>query len=384
MPRMVVLTAECFEKIIQFLGQHSSPLIPKNKCVEAFAFLFCRQTPAYYIIEDAVGAATGERASVQLKPEELALIEFFGNQHPDLFLGGWAHSHPGWGLFFSGTDEDNQMFYQQGNEDGLGLVWDYTLVGKKGKGLGFSILRLSNPNRPGYYEVPFKLQGFSKAFVEQIFSPLGFDKKTIATAWKDVEGEDHFLMPFEESLLKAQRMSTDISSLIGAPASTGGKGTPAASRGAKSARAAVPPAEDEEVGQAATPMPETLTKATSLKEMGILHFSQQHYVQAAKELQAALTLNRADTESWVFYYLCLFNEGDRLAANNVFGELGDIIGGDTGKWLEIARLCEERDNFEGAQHAYMQVIRRDPLNFALLDKIKELGRRKKAGEENNV
>ncbi len=381
MPRMVVLTAECFEKIIQFLGQHSSPLIPKNKCVEAFAFLFCRQTPAYYVIEDAVGAATGERASVQLKPEELALIEFFGNQHPDLFLGGWAHSHPGWGLFFSGTDEDNQMFYQQGNEDGLGLVWDYTLVGKKGKGLGFSLLRLSNPNRPGYYEVPFKLQGFSKPLIEQIFSPLGYDKKTIATAWKDIEGEDHFLKPFDESLLKAQRMSTDISSMIGTSASSSAKETLAPPRAAKHSRAAVSSADAAGTTLAEVPLPEALTKATSLKEMGILHFSQQHYVQAAKELQAALALNRADTESWAFYYLCLFNQGDRLAANNIFGELGEIIGGNTAKWVEIARLCEERDNFEGAQHAYMQVIKRDPLNFALLDKIKDLGQRKKAREE---
>ncbi len=346
MPRTVVLTAECFEKIIQFLGQYSSPLLPKDKCVEAFAFLFCRQTPAYYIIEDAVGVATGERASVQLNPEELALIEFFGNQHPDLFLGGWAHSHPGWGLFFSGTDEDNQMFYQQMNEDGLGLVWDYSLLGKKGKGLAFTILRLENPNRPGYYEVPFKLLGFSQAFIDRIFSPLGYDKKILAAAWKDVEGRDLLLKSFEESLVKTQRMSTDITSMIADPT-------------ANSSR----------------------EKATSLKEMGILHFSQQHYAQAAKELQAAVAINRADAESWAFYYLCLFNQGDRLAANNVFGELGEILGGDTSKWLEIARLCEERDNFEGAQHAYMQVIKRDPLNFSLLDKIKALGERKKAREQ---
>ncbi len=378
MPRMVVLTAECFEKILQFLGQYSNPLLSKNKCVESFAFLFCRQTPGYYIIEDAVGVATGERASVQLKPEELALIEFFSDQHPDLFLGGWAHSHPGWGLFFSGTDEDNQMFYQQMNEDGLGLVWDYTLVGKKGKGLGFTILRLSNPNRPGYFEVPYKLQGFSKNLVEQIFSPLGYDKKVLATAWKDVESGDTLLKPFEESLVKAQRTSADITTMIGASASPSGKTTPGV-RPATTSRGKKVETDQEEID-----LPASLEKATSLKEMGILHFSQQHYVQAAKELQAAISLNRVDTESWAFYYLCLFNQGDRLAANNVFGELGEILGGDTAKWLEIAHLCEERDNFEGAQHAYMQVIKRDPLNFTLLDKIKELGQRKKIQQEGNV
>ena len=345
MSRLVILTAECFEKIIQFLGQYSNPLLPKDKCVEAFAFLFCRQTPAYYIIEDAVGVATGERASVQLKPEELALIEFFNNQHPDLFLGGWAHSHPGWGLFFSGTDEENQMFYQQMNEDGLGLVWDYTLVGKKGNGLAFTILRLNNPNRPGYYEVPFKLLGFSQPFIDRIFSPLGYDKKTLTNAWKDVESHDLLLKPFEESLVRSQRISTDISSIV------------------------------ERSAEMKSP-----DKATSLKEMGILHFSQQHYSQAAKEHQAALAIDRTDIETWSFYYLCLFNQGDRLAANNIFAELGDIIGGNVEKWLKVAQLCEERDNFDGAQHAYTQVIKRDPMNFALLDKIKELSQRKKASE----
>ncbi len=380
---MVVLTAECFEKIISFLGQYGNPLLPKNKCVEAFAFLFCRQTPAYYIIEDAVGVATGERASVQLKAEELALIEFFGDQHPDLFLGGWAHSHPGWGLFFSGTDEDNQMFYQQMNEDGLGLVWDFTLVGKKGKGLAFTILRLENPNRPGYYDVPFKLQGFSQQFIERVFSPLGYDKKILAAAWKDVVESEILLKPLEVSLVKAQQMSTDITSLIGGPTPTGESETPATPSTPSN-----PSSDDvkefpetwEEKVKAEVKQAESQNKATSLKEMGILHFSQQHYVQAAKELQAALSLNRADTEIWAFYYLCLYNQGDRLAANNVFGELGEIIGGDTAKWLEVARLCEERDNFDGATHAYTQVIRRDPMNFSLLDKIKVLGQRKKERE----
>ena len=374
---MVVLTAESFEKILQFLGQYSNPLLPKNKCVEAFAFLFCRQTPAYYIIEDAVGVATGERASVQLKAEELALIEFFGNQHPDLFLGGWAHSHPGWGLFFSGTDEDNQVFYQQMNEDGLGLVWDYTLVGRKGKGLGFSILRLKNPNRPGYYEVPFKLQGFSQPFIERIFSPLGYNKKILASVWKDIEEEEILLKPSEESLLKTQQMSMDLTSQVEEPTPSEGNEV----RDSQSTSGTPPAAAFLNLGvrkaQTQVTLTEARDKATSLKELGILHFSQQHYVQAAKELQAALSLNREDTESWAFYYLCIYNQGDRLAANNVFGELGEIIGGNTAKWLEVARLCEERDNFDGAQHAYTQVIKRDPMNFTLLDKIKELSQRKK-------
>jgi tetratricopeptide (TPR) repeat protein len=380
MPRMVVLTAECFEKIISFLGQYGNPLLSKNKCVEAFAFLFCRQTPAYYIIEDAVGVATGERASVELKPEELALIEFFGDQHPDLFLGGWAHSHPGWGLFFSETDERNQMFYQQMNEDGLGLVWDFTLVGKKGKGLGFTILRLDDANRHGYHEVTFKLQGFSKPFIERIFSPLGYDKKILAAAWKDVIEGEIPLKPLEESLVKAQRISTDITSMIGGPTPTGESETQATPSAPSNPDANEFPETWDEKVKAQVTLTESRDKATSLKEMGILHFSQQHYVQAAKELKAAIAMDRADTESWAFYYLCIYNEGDRLAANNVFGELGEIIGGDTAKWLEVARLCEERDNFDGATHAYTQVIRRDPMNFSLLDKIKLLSQRKQERE----
>ncbi|OLS15172.1 MAG: hypothetical protein RBG13Loki_1185 [Promethearchaeota archaeon CR_4] len=380
MPRIVVLTAECFEKILQFLGQYSNPLLPKKKCVEAFAFLFCRQTPTYYIIEDAVGVATGERDSVELKPEELALIEFFGNQNPELFLGGWAHSHPGWGLFFSGKDEDNQVFYQQMNEDGLGLIWDYTLVGKKGKGLGFTMLRLKNPNRPGFYEVPFKLLGFSQPFIERIFSPLGYDEKSLVTAWKDVEGLDKLLKPAEELLVKTQRMSADLTSMIGAsaPPGDGGAQDSSVSSGTPSATALL--VDGMKKGQKQVSLTATRDKATSLKEMGILHYSQQHFVQATKELQAALTLNREDMECWAFYYLCLYSQGDRLAANNVFRELGEIIGSNTAKWLEVARLCEERDNYEGAQHAYTQVIKRDPMNFTLLDKIKELGERKKEQE----
>ncbi|HMF32091.1 MAG TPA: hypothetical protein VKK79_11780 [Candidatus Lokiarchaeia archaeon] len=378
MPRTVILTSQTFEKIISFLGQYSNPLLPKHRCVEAFGFLFCRRTPNYYIIEDAVGVATGERLAVALKAEELALIEFLESQRPELFLGGWVHSHPGWGLFFSGTDEENQVFYQQFNEDGLGIVWDYTLVGKKGKGLGFSAFRLHDAKfPPGYYDVYCKLSGFSLSRVEAVFGPLGYNKKVITEAWRTTIEQSMLLTADEETRVRAEIADADVSTLMGA------SGKAAGEQAGSSADAVYL----DEAGTGASSQSTSVSgtdaaRATSLKEMGILHFNQKHYAQASKELQAGLNIDRTDAEAWAFYYMCLFNQGDRLAANDVFRELGDILAGDVSKWLEVARLCEERDNFEGAQHAYMAVIKQDPLNFTLLDKIKALGEKKVEHESN--
>jgi len=117
-------------------------------------------------------------------------------------------------------------------------------------------------------------------------------------------------------------------------------------------------------------------KIADLKDEGATLFAEQNYPKAAKLLQAALDLDKSDPEVWALYFLSINNLGDRIAATNVFRALGDAIGDDLDKWLEIARLCEAKGNYEGAQHAYTQVIKRDPMNFALLDKIKELGGKK--------
>lgn len=274
MPRTVVLTSQTFEKIISFLGQHSNPLLSKKKCVEAFGFLFCRRTPNYYIIEDAVGVATGERVAVALKAEELAIVEFLENQRPELFLGGWVHSHPGYGLFFSGTDEQNQVFYQQMNEDGLGIVWDYTLVGKKGKGLGFAALRLRDPARPGYVDVSCKLSGFSLDRVESIFAPLGYNKKAILEAWRTTIEQSMLLTADEESEMQAEVASVDMQVLTDSPMEVE-QSIPHTESGKSEIDLDEVNREKLEVPTASvitTPSSDDLMRATSLREMGKMHY----------------------------------------------------------------------------------------------------------------
>jgi len=214
LPRLVIITSECFEKIIGFLGQYSNPLLPTKQWGEGFGFLFCQSTPHYYVVEDAIGAATGERAGGSLKGEEMAVVEFAREQRPDLHLGGWFHSHPGRGLFFSPTDQENQLAYQQDNQDGLGIVWDHTLVGQSGKGLGLKVFRIVDPAAIDYAEVNFQVSGFSQALLEQVYGALGFSNAAINSAWRQLEVGGITLSLDAEQVLKGEAIVGNLRDVL--------------------------------------------------------------------------------------------------------------------------------------------------------------------------
>ncbi|MCP4760866.1 MAG: hypothetical protein GY870_03725 [archaeon] len=158
--REVIVTYDVFKKICEFSSQFSSNVIPRFKWVECMGYLFCKRLEDEYIVSDAVGMISGSDMYVQMGPNELAAIEKLENERPELFLGGWFHTHPGLSPFYSDTDVLNQSFYQQGNEDGLGIVFDLEMI--TDDFIGFKIFRNDSKIATTYHEVKFKLRGFTE------------------------------------------------------------------------------------------------------------------------------------------------------------------------------------------------------------------------------
>ncbi len=115
-----------------------------------------------------------------MTPDDLAKIETLQAQHPDDFLGGWFHTHPGLSPFFSSTDIQNQMFYQAGNQDGLGIVLpDHSMVSPSF--IGFKIFRLRDAQDPNtdYYDVEWTPLDWTEEGLEDALMPIGVSHKII-------------------------------------------------------------------------------------------------------------------------------------------------------------------------------------------------------------
>jgi hypothetical protein len=176
MPRQVILTFKAFEEIINYCSQYSSFRIDKEKWIESMGFLFCRTEGDFYIIEDAVGMASGTELDVCINPMDLGKIDEIERDREG-FIGGWWHTHPNLTPFFSETDIKNQMWYQQANEDGLGLVFDHAVVSQDY--MGFDIFRLVHKFSEEYIKLPYQLKDFTPERIKRIYSILGIDENIL-------------------------------------------------------------------------------------------------------------------------------------------------------------------------------------------------------------
>lgn len=184
--KQVVIKFKAFKEMIKFFSKYSSNKIPKQKWVESMGFLFCNVEGDFYIIEDAVGMASGSELDVNLSPMKFGNIDQLEREHEG-FIGGWWHTHPDLCLFFSETDVKNQLFYQQSNEDGLGIVFDHAMINKEF--LGFKLFRLIHKFSTDYIEVEYQLQEFAAAGIKEALIPLGLNSDIVEALSKKYGGK---------------------------------------------------------------------------------------------------------------------------------------------------------------------------------------------------
>jgi len=177
----LILQEKAFIKMIHWMAQFANHNTDYGLWVEAMGIMFCKETVDKYIIADAEGITSGNLVYVETSPQQVAEIirieEKLKSEDPNIFAGGWFHSHPGHDLFYSGTDTANQAYWQNSNPNGVGLVFDLTKVSETF--LGFKFFRLDAAQSQSYHEVPYTLHGFTEETLIEAFKPVGIDIKTI-------------------------------------------------------------------------------------------------------------------------------------------------------------------------------------------------------------
>jgi len=178
----LVLQAKAFIKMIHWMAEYANfTSIMEPNWVESMGIMFCKDTPEKYIIAEAEGITYGNLVYVETSPQQVAQItrieEELRKKDPNIYAGGWFHSHPGHSLFYSGTDLANQAYWQTNNPNGVGLVFDLTQVSETF--IGFKFFRLDSAQSQSYHEVPYELYGFTEETLIEAFKPVGIDIKTI-------------------------------------------------------------------------------------------------------------------------------------------------------------------------------------------------------------
>ncbi len=190
-PRMhVALTINAVARFLAYANDGATFRIPRDKWKIAMGFLFCQKRGDTYVIADAVGAAFGNDSSVEMPKQVYAHIERFEAERPGMFLGGWACSRPGLGLFASDTDMATQMYYQTVNPDALGLFFDLTRVSPNS--LGLYLWRLTAPTQAIYTQITdYTLEGFTREILEESLGGVGIDSQVIAELEKFLKLKDN-------------------------------------------------------------------------------------------------------------------------------------------------------------------------------------------------
>jgi len=193
----VIIKAEAYKTIILYGSRYANKNVPPSEWKEIYGVLIGKSDDDFVHVERAEALTFGHDTDVQLDERHYGFIERIENELYEEGTGdyivGWFHSHPGLGLFFSYIDLLNQLFFQT-HKDGIGIVFDHTLLGKKKQekiegtehtitkyDTGFEVYRITDvtmdindPNfDTNYHKVTVvDIQGLNKYFFANVLAEL--------------------------------------------------------------------------------------------------------------------------------------------------------------------------------------------------------------------
>jgi len=145
---MIEIPKEVYEKFLHFALENANPQGSSHKWRECIGLILGRIFEENVVVTEIVPISSGSAIFVDITDYEkvFSLISFERIDKGEVIVG-WAHTHPGLGLFFSGTDIQTQMSYQKMHHLSFGLVLDPTKV--KTDFSGFNIYRVDiNTSHP--------------------------------------------------------------------------------------------------------------------------------------------------------------------------------------------------------------------------------------------
>ena len=111
----VFFSGKAFKDIILFSGRFANNSIPEHNWKEVYGFLVGKVVnrsggKECLLIKKMVPMIHGEKTEVNFNEKDYALSEAIIEEiyKLGLFICGWYHTHPGFGLFLSKTDIINQ------------------------------------------------------------------------------------------------------------------------------------------------------------------------------------------------------------------------------------------------------------------------------------
>jgi len=154
---IISVTVTAILKIASHSFKYSNPKISKDQWVEVIGLLAGKLVGDEALhIEDAYPMGHGSAVAAEIKDYKNYVRAFKDIKKNNLFICGWYHSHPSYGLFMSMDDFDTQIRYQKLWDKAIALVIDPYLI--DGTSLGFKIFKADLKSR-SWFEVPFDVKG---------------------------------------------------------------------------------------------------------------------------------------------------------------------------------------------------------------------------------
>jgi len=184
----VIISIKPILKLTSHALKYANRKVPRPKWVEVIGLLAGKldATGAILTVEDAFPIGHGNSIYAEIKDYTNYLRVYNIVKKRNLFICGWYHSHPTYGLFISQEDFDTQIRYQQMWQKSIALVIDPSII--DGSRWGFAIFR-GDLRAHRWFSVPFALKEPINAQV--LPSLLNF-------VWPIIEGKTNYLA-FEEN-----------------------------------------------------------------------------------------------------------------------------------------------------------------------------------------
>ncbi|UYP46708.1 hypothetical protein NEF87_002993 [Candidatus Lokiarchaeum ossiferum] len=153
-----LISAKAILKIATHAKKYANDKIERSKWVEVIGLLAGKwdEPNEVLYIEDVYPMGHGNAIHAEIKDYNNYVKAYTDLQKKGLFICGWYHSHPSYGLFLSSEDMGTQARYQKLWKKSVALVIDPYQI--DGSSYGFNIFR-ANLKTAKWYEVPFKIKG---------------------------------------------------------------------------------------------------------------------------------------------------------------------------------------------------------------------------------
>jgi len=152
----ILITIKAVLKIASHALKYANNKIPKSKWIEVIGLLAGKVEGKNLIIDDAYPMGHGTAIYAEIKDYRNFTRAFNDIKSKHLFICGWYHSHPSYGLFMSNEDFGTQVRYQKLWNRSIALVIDPYKI--DGRSLGFEMFR-ANLKTQKWFSLPFEVQG---------------------------------------------------------------------------------------------------------------------------------------------------------------------------------------------------------------------------------